>query len=115
MGHHRNLRHKLFGGRLRSGGRGSRRGGGGAGLCGIGGPIMTAALLTDPELIRLPGGSWRRVPEIHLIAATLAANLYAHIAHACDSIVEAKRRAAWGDGAPQARRWSGAGAPRDKT
>jgi hypothetical protein len=59
-----------------------RRGGCGAGLRGIRRPIVAAAFLADPELIRLPRGSRRRIPEIHLIAATLAANLHAHIAHA---------------------------------
>ena len=50
---------------------------------------MTAALLAYPELVRLPRRPGRWVQKIHLVAATLTANLHADIAHAADSIVVA--------------------------
>ena len=53
-----------------------------AGLRGVSRPVVAAAFLTHPELIRLPWRSRRRIPQIHLIAASLAANRYSHFAHA---------------------------------
>ena len=48
---------------------------------------MPTAPLADPELIRLPGRSWRRIAHIHLIAAALAAHLYTGFGHVGNSIV----------------------------
>jgi hypothetical protein len=80
---------ELFGGRF--GGSGRRRRGRSrrrrTWLRGIGRPVMPSAVLTDPELVRLPRRSRRRIPQIHLLAATLTANRETHIAHATDSIV----------------------------
>jgi hypothetical protein len=42
---------------------------------------MAPAPLAHPELIRLPRCTRRRVSEDHLVAATLAPNLYAHVGH----------------------------------
>ena len=53
---------------------------------------MSAAALTHPELIGLPGRPWSRVPELHLVATPLATHLYARIAHGRDSIVVPTRR-----------------------
>jgi molybdenum cofactor cytidylyltransferase len=48
---------------------------------------MSAAPLADPELIRLPRRSGRRVAHIHLVAAALAAHFYSGFGHVRNSIV----------------------------
>jgi hypothetical protein len=42
---------------------------------------MTAALRADPELIGRPGHARRRVAQLHLLAAPLAADVDVDVAH----------------------------------
>lgn len=50
-------------------------------------PVVAAALRTDPELIGLPGSAARRVSQVHLFAAALAAHVNSSFAHGENSIV----------------------------
>src|SRR5581483_8556717 len=55
---------------------------GGAWLGRIRRPVMTATLLADPELIRLPRSTRGRISQVHLFATTLAPNRDTDCAHA---------------------------------